>query len=62
MADEITTQFNLPEAPQALMAQWRDKPPAFLAEGKYQLVDEALRIDWLLDNPGNSLGHGSLRC
>ena len=41
MADEITTQFTLPEPPAALMAQWRDTPPAFLAEGKYKLVDEA---------------------
>ena len=41
MADEITTQFTLPEAPNILMAQWRDTPPAFLVEGKYQLVDEA---------------------
>ena len=23
------------------MDQWRDSPPAFLAEGKYELVDEA---------------------
>ena len=41
MADEITTQFALPEAPAALMQQWRDTPPAFLAEGNYQLADEA---------------------
>jgi hypothetical protein len=41
MADEITTQFGLPDAPAALMAQWRDTPPAFLAEGNYQLADEA---------------------
>src|ERR1700704_3655413 len=41
MADEITTQFTLPDPPAALMQQWRDRPPAFLAEGKYKLVDEA---------------------
>ena len=41
MADEITTQFTLPDPPDALMAQWRETPPAFLAEGKYRLVDEA---------------------
>ena len=41
MADEITTQFTLPDPPAALMQQWRDTPPAFLAEGKYKLVDEA---------------------
>src|SRR2546430_9103114 len=41
MADEITTQFTLPEAPNALMQQWQDTPPAFLAEGKYKLVDES---------------------
>ena len=41
MADEITTQFTLPDPPDALMAQWGETPPAFLAEGKYQLVDEA---------------------
>ena len=41
MADEISTQFTLPDAPQALMQQWRDAPPAFLSETKYELVDEA---------------------
>ncbi len=41
MADEITTQFTLPDQPNALMQQWRATPPAFLAEGKYQLVDES---------------------
>lgn len=41
MADEITTQFALPNAPAALMAQWRATPPAFLAEDDYQLADEA---------------------
>lgn len=41
MADEITTQFALPEAPMTPMAQWRDTPPEFLVEGKYQLADES---------------------
>jgi hypothetical protein len=41
VADEITTQFTLPDPPDALMAQWRETPPAFLAEGKYRLVEEA---------------------
>jgi hypothetical protein len=41
MADEITTQFTLPDQPNGLMQEWRTTPPAFLAEGKYQLVDES---------------------
>jgi hypothetical protein len=41
MADEITTQFTLPDPPNALMQEWRDTAPAFLAEGNYRLVDEA---------------------
>jgi hypothetical protein len=41
VADEIQTQFTLPDPPNAVMDQWRDAPPAFLTAGKYELVDEA---------------------
>src|ERR1700716_3260933 len=41
MAAEITTQFALPEAPAALMQQWGDTPPGFLAGGQNPLGDGA---------------------
>jgi hypothetical protein len=41
VADEIQTQFTLPGSPNDVIDQWRDAPPAFLAEGKYELKDEA---------------------
>jgi hypothetical protein len=41
MADEITTQFTLPDPPDAVRNQWKASPPEFLQKSKFELVDES---------------------
>ncbi len=41
MADELTLAFSLPGRDADLHAAWRAQPPAFLAEGGYELNDES---------------------
>jgi hypothetical protein len=40
MANELTIQYALPDPPTQAREKWRTDPPAWLANGKFQLVDE----------------------
>lgn len=40
MADELNLQFTMRQVAPAAMAQWRERPPAPIADGGLELVDE----------------------
>lgn len=41
MADELTLSFTLPGRDADVRAAWRAEPPAFLADGGYERIDES---------------------
>lgn len=41
MANEITVQYALADAPDAAIARWKSEPPEWLTEGGFKLIDES---------------------
>jgi hypothetical protein len=41
MADELTLAFPVPGHDADVRSAWRAQPPAFLADGGYELIDES---------------------
>ena len=59
MANEITIQYALPDRPPAVVAKFKESPPAWLAEWKFELVDETYNG---LIYRGTNASTGSVAC